>query len=150
LAPLVGVLAFVAVIAADPLRSPLLFRAGALLIGFGGGLFAVGTLTAAMDMAREGQSGLALGAWGAIQATCYGVAVGLGGALRDIFAALDPFSWVGIDWSGPVVGYSVVYMLEILLLIAALVALLPQALRPPVSRSAAASGRDKFGIAEMP
>jgi BCD family chlorophyll transporter-like MFS transporter len=146
----IGVLAFVAVIAADPLRSPLLFRAGALLIGFGGGLFAVGTLTAAMDMAREGQSGLALGAWGAIQATCYGVAVGLGGALRDIFAALDPFSWVGIDWSGPVVGYSVVYMLEILLLIAALFALLPQALRPPVSRSAAASGRDKFGIAEMP
>ncbi|MEE4239762.1 MAG: BCD family MFS transporter, partial [Anderseniella sp.] len=85
---LLGVLAFVAVIAADPLGSPLIFRLGAMLIGFGGGLFMVGTLTAAMDMAEGGgQSGLALGAWGAIQATCYGISIGLGGVIRDTVAA---------------------------------------------------------------
>ena len=148
---LVGIAAFVAVIAADPLGSPLIFRFGALLIGFGGGLFSVGTLTAAMAMARGGQSGLALGAWGAIQATCYGVAVGLGGALRDIFAALDPFARFGVAWSGPVVGYTFVYALEIVLLIAALIVLLPLALRAG-KEADAASGADepqKFGISEM-
>jgi BCD family chlorophyll transporter-like MFS transporter len=55
---------FSAVIFAAPLDSPTLFRAGAILIGYGGGLFSVGTLTAAMALARDGQSGLALGAWG--------------------------------------------------------------------------------------
>ncbi len=147
---LVGVAAFVAVIAADPFGSPLLFRLGALLIGFGGGLFSVGTLTAAMDMARGGQSGLALGAWGAIQATCYGIAVGLGGALRDVFTALDPFPWFGIEWSGPVVGYSVVYGLEIVLLMAAIVVLLPLALRRRDAGRPGAERREKFGVAEMP
>ena len=39
---------------AAPLDSPLLFRIGTVLIGFGGGLFAVGTLTAAMSLARDG------------------------------------------------------------------------------------------------
>lgn len=147
---LVGVAAFAAVIAADPFGSPLLFRLGALLIGFGGGLFSVGTLTAAMDMARGGQSGLALGAWGAIQATCYGIAVGLGGALRDVFTALDPFPWFGIEWSGPVVGYSVVYGLEIVLLMAAIVVLLPLALRRRDAGRPGAERREKFGVAEMP
>jgi BCD family chlorophyll transporter-like MFS transporter len=146
---LVGIVAFVAVIAAEPLGSPLIFRLGALLIGFGGGLFSVGTLTAAMDMARGGQSGLALGAWGAIQATCYGIAVGLGGALRDIFAALNPFAGFGMDWSGPVVGYTVVYGLEILLLIAALIVLFPLALRRREAYLAETERREKFGIAEM-
>jgi MFS transporter, BCD family, chlorophyll transporter len=149
---LVGIIAFVAVIAADPLGSPLIFRFGALLIGFGGGLFSVGTLTAAMAMARGGQSGLALGAWGAIQATCYGVAVGLGGALRDIFAALDPFARLGVEWSsGPVVGYTFVYGLEILLLIAALIVLLPLALRGSAGSDAAGTAEEqqKFGISEM-
>ena len=57
---------------------------GTALIGFGGGLFAVGTLTAAMALARDGESGLALGAWGAVQATAAGVAIALGGVLRDV------------------------------------------------------------------
>ena len=57
---------------AAPLESVLLFRIGTALIGFGGGLFAAGTLTAAMALARDGESGLALGAWGAVQATAAG------------------------------------------------------------------------------
>ena len=71
---LVGLAAFSCVIFSAPLLSPLLLRVGTILIGFGGGLFAVGTLTAAMDLARNGQCGLALGAWGAVQATAAGTA----------------------------------------------------------------------------
>ena len=61
------------VIFAAPLGSRPCSRCGAALIGFGGGLFAHATLTAAMSMARDGQIGLALGAWGAVQATAAGV-----------------------------------------------------------------------------
>ncbi len=69
---LVGVFAFAAVVMAGPLKSALLFQAGAAMIGFGGGLFAVGTLTAAMSFEKIAGAGLALGAWGAVQATSAG------------------------------------------------------------------------------
>ncbi|MFM7568727.1 MAG: BCD family MFS transporter, partial [Betaproteobacteria bacterium] len=59
-----GVFAFSLVIFAEPLEAPSLFRAGTVLIGFGGGLFSVGTLTAAMNLESQGLNGLALGAWG--------------------------------------------------------------------------------------
>lgn len=143
---LLGVLAFVAVISAAPIGSSLIFRLGAMLIGFGGGLFMVGTLTAAMDMAEGGQSGLALGAWGAIQATCYGVAIGLGGVLRDLVTAIAAGADLGYGFGGPVIGYTFVYGLEILLLIASLIVIAPLALRggKRVPRSAS-----KFGLSEM-
>ena len=80
---LIGIAAFSAVIFAAPLESAWLFRVGTALIGFGGGLFAVGTLTAAMAIATSGHSGLALGAWGAVQASAAGIAIALGGVLRD-------------------------------------------------------------------
>ncbi|MEO1338511.1 MAG: BCD family MFS transporter, partial [Myxococcota bacterium] len=51
---LAGVAAFTAVIFSAPLESPLMFRVGTLFIGFGGGLFAVCTLTAAMELAESG------------------------------------------------------------------------------------------------
>jgi MFS transporter, BCD family, chlorophyll transporter len=50
LGALMGLLAFSCVIFSEPLHSANLFRLGACLIGFGGGLFSVGTLTAAMAM----------------------------------------------------------------------------------------------------
>ena len=145
---LTGGFAFIAVIAADPLGSSLLFRFGAMLIGFGGGLFMVGTLTAAMDMAADGgQSGLALGAWGAIQATCYGISIGLGGIIRDVVIVAGPSTVVGLELAGPVLGYDFVYVLEILFLIAALITIIPLAMRKDSGRSRPSS---KFGIAEMP
>ena len=61
--------AFAAVIFAAPLQSAALFRLGTLLIGVGGGLFAVCTLVVAMGLSNTGRAGLALGAWGAVQAT---------------------------------------------------------------------------------
>ena len=77
----VGVFAFAAVIMAGAFDSLTLFAAGTLLIGIGNGLFAVGTLTAAMLLAGTATAGLVIGTWGAVQATALGCAVFLGGAL---------------------------------------------------------------------
>jgi len=61
----IGIAAFSAVIFSQPLGSAALFRAGALSIGLGSGLFGVCMLNAAMSFARGADSGIALGAWGA-------------------------------------------------------------------------------------
>ena len=111
----VGLPAFLAVILAAPLGSPTLFAFGILLIGFGSGLFGHGTLTATMRLASKKQSGLALGAWGAVQATAAGTAIALGGVIRDLASPL----------AGAAGGYIVVYIIEIVLLLAAIVVMLP-------------------------
>jgi BCD family chlorophyll transporter-like MFS transporter len=67
---------------------PPLFVAGTWLAGLGAGLFGHGTLTATMRSAPREQVGLALGAWGAVQATAAGIAVALGGIIRDLITAL--------------------------------------------------------------
>jgi MFS transporter, BCD family, chlorophyll transporter len=138
--------AFAAVIFAAALVSPLLFRTGTLLIGFGAGLFAVSTLTIAMDAERGDNSGLALGAWGAVQATAMGTGIALGGFIRDIVGALAAHGTLGPALTGAVTGYSFVYHLEIALLFSALVAL------GPLVRSAAVGTRSSrpFGLAELP
>jgi BCD family chlorophyll transporter-like MFS transporter len=122
---LVGIPAFLAVISAAPLSSPLLFGLGTLLIGFGGGLFGHGTLTATMNFAPEDQRGLALGAWGAVQASAAGIAIALGGIIRDIVAGLAGQNTFGPALNGPATGYAFVYSLEIVLLFAALAAMSP-------------------------
>ncbi|SDX33397.1 MFS transporter, BCD family, chlorophyll transporter [Allochromatium warmingii] len=148
---LCGLLAFAAVIFAASSGSVTLFRAGTALIGFGGGFFAVGTLTAAMDMAggEHGglHSGLALGAWGAVQATANGLAMALGGSLRDAISSMATSGAFGPTLTGPEVGYIVVYGLEILLLVGALVIVVPMALK-----SGATVMRDssKIGLDQMP
>jgi BCD family chlorophyll transporter-like MFS transporter len=144
---LAGVIAFSAVIFAAPLFSASLFRAGTTLIGFGSGLFAVGTLTAAMALTRDGQSGLALGAWGAVQATAAGIAIAFGGGIRDVFTTLSSSGVLGAGLTGPSVGYGVVYYLEILLLFATLVAI-----GPLVGRSETVQDRPlpRLGLADLP
>jgi len=145
---LAGITAFSAVIFAEPLGSASIFRIGTALIGFGGGLFAVAMLTASMQLAKDGQSGLALGAWGAVVATCTGVAVGLGGAIRDIVTELATAGALGPAMTGPEVGYSVVYHLEIALLFATLVAIGPLVRSRSSRTSSQPSG--KLGLAEFP
>ena len=143
----VGAFAFSAIIFSAPTESTLLFRSGTALIGFGGGLFAVGTMTAAMALARNGNSGLAVGAWGAVHATSTGGAIALGGALRDLVGGLAQEGALGVALVHPSTGYSVVYHLEILLLFAALAAIGPL-VRP---HSAPAEEPDeKFGLVEIP
>ena len=143
---LVGLPAFAAVVMAAPLAAPWLFRAGTVVIGFGGGLFAVGTLMVAMGMERREKIGLALGAWGAVQATAGGLGIALGGALRDLVHALAQQQVFGPAFTGPTTGYLFVYHLELALLFATLVALGPLVRHRP----AAALTRDPHGLAELP
>jgi MFS transporter, BCD family, chlorophyll transporter len=122
---LAGLPAFSAVIFAAPLDAGWLFRAGALGIGLGGGLFAVGTLFAAMRMEEGGFVGLALGAWGAVQSTAAGLAMFFGGALRDVVSSLSTEGALGAALAGPATGYSAVYHVEMLLLFVTLIAIGP-------------------------
>jgi len=144
---LTGVVAFAAVIFADPLGSPFLFRIGAGLIGFGGGLFSVGTLTAAMGLESNDQSGLALGAWGAVQASAAGGAIALGGAIRDAVSGLASQGLLGPALTGPSTGYGAVYNIEIVLLFATLVAIGPLVRRANEGQSQTSV---RFGLAEFP
>ena len=124
---LAGLAAFSAVIFAAPMGSTVLFCAGATLIGFGGGLFAVATLTAAMTLPAQGHAGrgLALGAWGAAQATGAGLSIFIGGALRDLVNHAAGNGMLSEALATPATGYSVVYHTEIGLLFITLIALGP-------------------------
>ena len=138
---LAGLPAFSAVIFAAPLQADDLFRLGALGIGFGGGLFAVGTLYAAMRMEDGGFVGLALGAWGAVQSIAAGLAMFLGGALRDLVSGLAAEGALGTALVDPATGYSFVYHVEMYLLFVTLIVIGPLVKRvalpvpPPTERT---------------
>ena len=115
-----GLPAFAGVIVAGPLQSTVLFSLGVFLIGLGGGLFGHGTLTATMRSAPDERVGLALGAWGAVQASAGGLALALGGVMRDAF-----------DWvTSSAGGYTAVYAFELALLLLTLRVLWPLLSRP--------------------
>ena len=120
-----GLAAFTCVLFAAPLYSLVTFASGTALIGFGSALFLVGTLSAAMGNAKGGLTGLALGSWGAVQAFAAGAAIAFGGVLRDGVSALAQLGLFGPALARPVTGYAFVYLLEIVLLLATLVALFP-------------------------
>jgi MFS transporter, BCD family, chlorophyll transporter len=124
---LAGVVAFTCVIFAAPLGSNMMFYSGAILIGFGNGLFSVALLTAAMTMPVSGKAGrgLALGAWGAAQATGAGVSIFIGGTVRDLVNHAAGNGMLGEALATPATGYSVVYHTEIGLLFITLIALGP-------------------------
>jgi MFS transporter, BCD family, chlorophyll transporter len=83
----IGVPAFVAVIASAALLAVPLLIVAVLAAGFGAGLFGHGTLTATMRTAPKDHIGLSLGAWGAVQTTAAGVAIAIGGVIRDAVLA---------------------------------------------------------------
>jgi BCD family chlorophyll transporter-like MFS transporter len=144
---MVGIAGFTAVLFSSAAASAALFRAGTVLIGFGGGMFSVGTLTLAMGLDRAAGTGLAVGAWGSVQATCAGLSLAMGGVLRDGITHLAERGVLGPGLQGPAGAYGAVYQLEVLLLFAALAAAgplcaprrAPSPLRSPV-----------FGLAELP
>ena len=114
-----GILAFSCVILSAPYGSALLYGSGIFLIGFGAGLFGHGTLTATMNLAPRESAGLALGAWGAVQATTAGIAIALGGILRDAVSG-----YLG-ETGNIAAAYNFVYALEIVLLLATLMVMVP-------------------------
>ncbi|MBU3738841.1 MAG: MFS transporter, partial [Rhodoferax sp.] len=128
---LTGLPAFAAVIFSAPLESGWLFRLGAGGIGLGGGLFAVGTLYAAMHMEHGDLIGLTLGAWGAVQAAGAGLSMALGGGLRDLIATTTASGAFGNVLANPAIGYSVIYHIEMLLLFMTLIAIGPMVRQSP-------------------
>ncbi len=145
---LIGVVAFTAVIFAAPMDSHLMFYVGAGLIGLGSGLFGVSTLTAAMTMPTIGRAGrgLALGAWGAAQATGAGLSIFIGGTTRDLVNHAAGNGILGEALATPATGYSVVYHTEIALLFITLIVLGPLVrLRPITQRGSA-----KLELADFP
>ena len=111
----IGIPAFLLVIGSALTGAVWMFVLGTLLIGFGAGIFGHGTLTATMNLAPKDQAGLALGAWGAVQATAAGVAVAWGGIMRDLVAHVTDSA----------TGYLSVYVLEAVLLLITMVAMVP-------------------------
>lgn len=122
---LAGIGGLAAIIFAAPLESIGLFSVAIMLVGFGNGLFAVGTLVACMRLARPGQAGMVLGIWGSVQATAAGVAMAFGGGMRDVVAALASSNALGDALTGPAIGYGAVYLVEIAILFITLVAIGP-------------------------
>ena len=142
---LFGLPAFALVIFSAPLDAPNLFRAGAVLIGLGGGLFSVGTLTMAMAFQQGEDAGMALGAWGAVQATAAGLSIAAGGLIKDAVSVLATSGWMGESLISPVTGYSFVYHLEMYVLFFVLIAI-----GPLVRRRNTPINTTRFGLAEFP
>jgi BCD family chlorophyll transporter-like MFS transporter len=142
---LIGIGGFSAVVFSGPVSSLVLFCSGILCIGFGGGWFSVGTLTAAMALPEKGHSGLAIGAWGAVQATAAGGGILFGGAMRDLLSGLATRGALGPGLTSAAVGYTFVYLVEIALLFGTLAAIGPLV---RVRESQRAPSR--FGLAELP
>lgn len=146
----VGVFAFALVVIAAPLRSAALLRLGSVFIGFGGGLFSVGTLISCMNLEKSVGSGLAVGAWGAVQATSAGAAIAVGGLLRDVISTAAVRGTFGPGLTGPEAGYIFVYHLEILALFLAMAALGPLVVPRGAPVEIDSDHPPIFGLAELP
>jgi MFS transporter, BCD family, chlorophyll transporter len=148
LGAVIGVFAFAAVIFSPALESVTVFRLATMGIGVGSGLFSVGMLIAAMELADAEQSGLALGAWGAVQATAAGLAVAFSGVLRDVVGTIAMDGTLGRALQQNATGYSFVYHIEIALLFVTLVALGP--LVRVRGHSTIIFPNTKFGLTQHP
>ena len=142
-----GTAAFLMTIFAAPLMSMPLLVAGATVIGFGVGLFSVGTMIAAMGLSGSNNAGLALGAWGAVQASCAGLGIALGGLIRDGIAYFALADGMGATLAVRATGYGAVFCLEILLLLVTMVVLGPIIGRDSTSLMGDSKG---FGLSDFP
>ena len=121
----IGIPAFICVIVAASANTTELFLVGNFLIGFGGAIFGHATLTATMNQAPAQQAGLAMGAWGAVQATAAGLAMAASGALRDVVNMFAGASRGDFGFTDHALGYLTVYWLEIALLVVTVAAVWP-------------------------
>ncbi len=116
----IGMPGFAAIIASSLGGGTLLFLAGTMATGVGAGLFGHATLTATIRNAPPNQIGLALGAWGAVQATCAGIGVALAGIVRDVLVGLEVSA--GLQ---PATPYTLVFTIEVVFLGLAILAAAP-------------------------
>ena len=143
----IGIFAFSFIVLSHPISSVLLFKAGVFLIGCGGGFFSVSCLVSAMKLEVNGYTGLALGAWGAVHATAFGIGVAMGGILRDIASGLVLHGFFGKTLNPDVAGYLAVYHLELFLLFVVLVLIGPLVQVPKYQNKQIET---KFGLSEFP
>lgn len=122
---LIGIFAFISIIFSAPVEARMLFVVGVSLLGVGAGMFAHGTMTASIAVAAPEDRGLALGAWGAAQATAAGLAIGCSGLMHDVGSSLAEGGALGSVLASATTGYSLIYALEIVLLFGTLVAIGP-------------------------
>jgi BCD family chlorophyll transporter-like MFS transporter len=114
IATLVGIPGFAGIIVSSMGYGTPIFLAGVFATGLGAGLFGHATLTATMRAAPKNRIGLALGAWGAVQATAAGIGIALAGIVRDVVVGLQ-----GETGNAATTPYVVVFMIEITFLVAA-------------------------------
>ncbi len=137
-----GIPGFIFVLAAPGLGLLPLFLVGNFLIGFGSAIFGHATLTATMNLAPKSQAGIAIGAWGSVQATAAGLAMAFSGVIRDGVNAV----FTSNDLKSVIVGYNAVYVLEIVLLAVTLWATIPL-VRRRFGRSADQTNASSFTVA---
>ena len=118
-----GVVGFALVTIASTYHSAFFFRVGVMLIGFGEGLFGVGTLSFAMGLRDASQHGIALGAWGAVFATAEGLAFAVSGVAKDWLSHLVARNALPLQLNNASVPYTAVYVVEIVVLLATLLPL---------------------------
>ena len=145
---LIGLPAFGLVIIAGPLNLDGLFLIGNLLIGFGAAIFGHATLTATMNDAPKEQAGLALGAWGAVQATAAGIALALSGTLRDLINLAVGTSGELWGMAAVAYGYITVYALEIVLLLITIAATFPLIYRAGRDQSVETDGSNELAFTD--
>jgi BCD family chlorophyll transporter-like MFS transporter len=109
-----GMLAFGAIIASAGMGSRDVFYTGVVLLGFATGLSTVSNLSLMLDMTTAGNVGLFIGAWGMANAVSRLAGNMLSGVVRD---AVTQVSHNGA------LGYTVVFGIEIIMLLASLVIL---------------------------
>lgn len=119
---IVGIPGFGAIIFASMGGGITSFLMGTFLVGLGAGLFGHSTLTATMRSAPKDQIGLALGTWGAAQATAAGVGVALAGIVRDVVVGLQ-----GSTGNIAHTPYNTVFIIEAVSLFAVLFVIWPMA-----------------------
>jgi BCD family chlorophyll transporter-like MFS transporter len=105
---------FLLILVSGGLRSSAGFYGGVLLLGAGTGLSTVANLALMFDLTLPGQVGLFVGAWGLSNSLSRLVGSILGGVVRDVATNLS-----GV----PLTGYVVVFGIESLMLLAAILML---------------------------
>jgi BCD family chlorophyll transporter-like MFS transporter len=82
-----------------------------------------------MNDAPADQRGLALGAWGAVQACAAGLAMALSSVIRDLVSSSTGAQDLLPGVSGAAAGYTTVYAIEIVLLCVTIAAMAPVVFR---------------------
>jgi BCD family chlorophyll transporter-like MFS transporter len=109
-----GMLAFLLIIYSGISGNLSVFYAGVITLGLATGLATVSNLSLMLDMTTAGKVGMFMGVWGMANAFSRLTGNLLGGLLRDVISALA---------SNPVIGYSAVFAIEMLILAVSLVLL---------------------------